>query len=103
METQEFFSNAPRFVAVHKREERIGLMIEELSLEAAALNHEIEVALQWARARPKDYAYLSYARATAQRRDNLLRTIENLKQQSYSSIEQSCLGAKASVNHFAAR
>jgi hypothetical protein len=88
METQES-GTAPRFAAAHKREERIRLMIQELSLDAATLSHEIEMALQIARARPNDYAYPSYAKATAQRRDNLLRTIENLRQQSRSRVERS--------------
>jgi hypothetical protein len=83
METQESSGTAPRFAAVHKREERIRLMIQELSLDAAALSHEIEVALRTARVKPTDYSYPSYAKATAQRRANLLLTIENLKQQSY--------------------
>jgi hypothetical protein len=77
MEAQAPFSHATR--RVHKREERIRLMIRELSLNAASLANDIEAALQWARVQPRDYAYPSYAKATAQRRDNLLRTVENLK------------------------
>jgi hypothetical protein len=77
METQESYSNTPRFAA--KRQERIRSMIQELSLDAAALDNEIETALQSARAKPRDYAYLSYAKAIARRRDNLLRTVEDLK------------------------
>jgi flagellar FliJ protein len=78
METQESYSNPPRFTAA-QREERIRSMIQELLFDAAALNDEIEDALRSARAKPRDYAYPSYAKATAQRRDNLLRTVEDLK------------------------
>ena len=78
MQPQEPTSNPPRFTAA-QREERIRSMIQELLLDAAALDNEIEEALRSARAKPREYAYPSYAKATAQRRDNLLRTVEDLK------------------------
>jgi hypothetical protein len=55
-------------------------MINELTFDASALDAEVEMALRRARLDPRNYAHQSYATATVHRRDNLLHTIENLKQ-----------------------
>ncbi len=68
---------------------RIDLMINEFSSTVAKLDREIaaeedrEIAAEEERVRVNDAnhaAYSAYAKAAAQRRDNLLRTIEHLKQ-----------------------
>ena len=55
-------------------------MINELTFDASVLDAEIEMALRRARLDPRNYGHQSYAKAIVRRRDNLLRTVENLKQ-----------------------
>jgi flagellar FliJ protein len=83
METQQFSTTVNRFVVDQNRRKlsRIELMIRELSLAVAKLDKEI--AAEEAKIGindPKHFAYSCYAKAAAQRRDNLLRTIDDLKQ-----------------------
>jgi hypothetical protein len=66
---------------------RVELMIHDLSLHAAEL--EEVIAAEEARVGvfdPKHFAYPCYAKAAAQRRDNLRSTIEDLKKQIPSSV-----------------
>ena len=73
-----------RTAAEHGRRNllRIELMIHDLSLHAAEL--EDVIAAEEARVGnfdPNHFAYPCYAKAAAQRRDNLRSTIEDLKKQ----------------------
>jgi flagellar protein FliJ len=82
METQQFsvHTNPIRDECKRHKLSRIVLMIEELSLGMAILNGEIAAREKKSGiSDPKHFAYPSYAKAAAHRRDNLLRTIEELK------------------------
>jgi hypothetical protein len=82
MEIQQSLNSETRFVADDTQRKHccVESMINELAFDASALDAEIEMALRRARLDPRNYAHQSYAKATAHRRDNLLRTVENLKQ-----------------------
>lgn len=82
MEIQQSLNSEARFVVddTERKHCCVESMINQLSYDASALGAEIELALQRARLDPRNYAHQSYAKATAHRRDNLLRTVENLKQ-----------------------
>jgi hypothetical protein len=78
--TTRFVDDSPK-----RKSSRIQTMINELLSTVAALDCEIETALRRSRLEPRNYAYASYAKATAQRRDNLLRTVESLRR--HSAVE----------------
>jgi flagellar protein FliJ len=87
MEAQHFSRAVNHFVAEQTRHKQshIELVSRELSLRLAKLDNEI--AAEEARTgiiNPTHFAYPLYAKAVAQRRDNLLRTIAELKRQSDS-------------------
>jgi flagellar protein FliJ len=64
----------------HRKLSRIELMIQELSSEVATLNRAIAAEEKKSGiSDPRHYAYPIYAVAASQRRDNLLRTIGDLK------------------------
>ena len=69
----------PHCIAMCDQIKQSHLALKNLILANGTMTPEIETALQSARAKPRDYAYLSYAKAIARRRDNLLRTVEDLK------------------------
>jgi len=82
MEAQEFSIHAKNFAAEQKRRKlsRIELMIHELSSSVAELDKQIAAEEQRVGINnPRRVAYSTHAKAGAQRRDNLLRTIETLK------------------------
>jgi flagellar protein FliJ len=65
---------------MHRKLSRIELMIHELSGEVAALNKAIAGEEKKSGVSdPRHYAYPIYAVAASHRRDNLLRTIGDLK------------------------
>jgi hypothetical protein len=82
MEVHESLSSETRFEGndIQRKHCCAESMINELAFDASALDAEIEMALRRARLDPRNYAHQSYAKAIVHRRDNLLRTIENLKQ-----------------------
>jgi hypothetical protein len=82
MEIQQSLNSEPRFVVddTERKHYCVESMINELTIGASDLDAEIEMALRRSRLDPRNYAHQSYAKAAAHRRDNLLRTIENLKQ-----------------------
>jgi flagellar protein FliJ len=84
MKTRGSLIRLKRFAAEEKRRNlsRIELMIREFTKDSADLDREI--AAEEARAGisdPKHFAYPTYAKAAAQRRDNLRRSVEDLKLQ----------------------
>jgi flagellar export protein FliJ len=84
MKTRGSLIRLKRFAAEEKRRNlaRIEVMIREFSKDSAELDREI--AAEEARAGisdPKHFAYPTYAKAAAQRRDNLRRSVEDLKLQ----------------------
>jgi len=84
MKTRGSVIRLKRFAAEEKRRNlsRIELMIREFTKDSADLDREI--AAEEARAGisdPKHFAYPTYAKAAAQRRDNLRRSVEDLKLQ----------------------
>jgi flagellar protein FliJ len=84
MKTRGSLIRLRRFAAEEKRRNlsRIELMIREFTRDSADLDREI--AAEEARAGiadPKHFAYPTYAKAAAQRRDNLRRSVEDLKLQ----------------------
>ena len=84
MKTRGSLIRLKRFAAEEKRRNlsRIEVMIREFSKDSAELDREI--AAEEARAGindPKHFAYPTYAKAAAQRRDNLRRSVEDLKHQ----------------------
>jgi flagellar protein FliJ len=84
MKTRGSLIRLKRFAAEEKRRNlsRIELMIREFSKDSAELDREI--AAEETRAGisdPKHFAYPTYAKAAAQRRDNLRRSVEDLKLQ----------------------
>ena len=84
MKTRGSLIRLKRFAAEEKRRNvsRIEIMIREFSKDSAELDREI--AAEEARAGisdPKHFAYPTYAKAAAQRRDNLRRSVEDLKPQ----------------------
>jgi len=87
METQEASTNQQRFAIERKRHRYLGSMIEELSAAAADLDQAVAAAQQHALANPRDYTYASYAAAIVRRRDNLLRTVANLKRRNSSNSD----------------
>jgi hypothetical protein len=87
METHGSVGHSKRFTIdpMQRKISRIELLIQELSLEAAKLDNEIAAAEKKAGiSDPQHFAYPCYAKATAQRRDNLVRTVEELQRQSHS-------------------
>jgi flagellar FliJ protein len=89
MDLHQSMNPTNRFVGdiTERKYSYIQSMIYELSSTAAALDCEIETAVRRSRLEPRNYAYPSYAKAAAQRRDNLLRTVENLKRQSMAAVD----------------
>jgi len=84
MKTRGSLIRLKRFAAEEKRRNlsRIELMIREFTKDSTDLDREI--AAEEARAGisdPKHFAYPTYAKAAAQRRDNLRRSVEDLKLQ----------------------
>jgi len=82
LKTKQLSIAAQLFAAEQERRRlsRIAMMIRELSVGLAKLNEEI--AAEEKRTRVSDrmhVCYSTYARAAAQRRDNLIRTIEELR------------------------
>jgi hypothetical protein len=83
MRGKELSIDAQVFAAEQERRRlsRIEMMIGELSRNVAGL--EEEIAAEERRVRisdPRHIAYSTYARAASQRRDNLMRTIGELRQ-----------------------
>ena len=83
MRQKELSIAAEVFAAEQERRRlsRIEMMIDELSRNVAGL--EVEIAAEERRVRisdPSHVAYSTYARAASRRRDNLLRTIGELRQ-----------------------
>jgi len=84
MKTRGSLIRLKRFAADEKSRNltRIETMIREFSKDSAELDREI--AAEEARAGitdPKHFAYPTYAKAATQRRDNLRRSVEDLKLQ----------------------
>jgi flagellar protein FliJ len=84
MKTRGSLIRLKRFATEEKRRNlsRIEMMIREFSKDSAELDREI--AAEETRAGisdPKHFAYPTYAKAAAQRRDNLRRSVEDLKVQ----------------------
>jgi flagellar FliJ protein len=93
MRMKELSIDAQVFAAEQERRRlsRIEMMIGELLRSVAAL--EDEIAAEERRVRisdPRHIAYSTYARAASRRRDNLVRTIGELRQR---SIAQSSAAA----------
>ncbi|SEE76825.1 flagellar export protein FliJ [Rhizobiales bacterium GAS188] len=84
MKTRGSVIRLKRFAVEEKRRNlsRIELMIREFSRDSAELDREITAEEGRAGiSDPKHFAYPTYAKAAAQRRDNLRRSVEDLKQQ----------------------
>src|SRR5258708_6999646 len=84
MVAQHFSRAVNHFVAeqTRRKRSRIEPMILELPLRIANLDKDIAAEERRTRITdPKHFAYSIYAKAAAVRRDNLLRTIEGLKEQ----------------------
>ena len=82
MKVKQLSIEAQLFAAEQERRRlsRIEMMIGELLRSVAGL--ELEIAAEESRVRisdPKHFAYSTYARAASRRRDNLLRTIGELR------------------------
>ncbi|HSI39728.1 MAG TPA: flagellar export protein FliJ [Xanthobacteraceae bacterium] len=84
MKSRDSFIRLKRFKAEDKRRQlaQIETMIAEFERMAQDLEREIAVEHQRAGiADPSHFAYPTYARAATQRRDNLKRSADELKQQ----------------------
>jgi hypothetical protein len=84
--TTRFVDDSP-----NRRFSRIQTMINELLATAAALDCEIETALRRSRHEPRSFAHPSHAKATEQRRDTILRTVESLRRQSMVEADEADL------------
>jgi flagellar FliJ protein len=90
MNSRVSFANLKRVAVEQSRRKlsRIELMIHNFSVHAAELDEM--VASEEARIGifdPKHFAYPCYAKAAAQRRDNLRSSIEDLKQQLHQALD----------------
>jgi hypothetical protein len=68
-----------RLLSDQEREKQIEALIHSLSQAALALDLEIEASLTGAKWRPVDFASRSFAQAAASRRENIIKSVEQLK------------------------